>query len=114
MLNKIELLMLHNLCHRNVYKFKKKKPHASSWKMCANCVIQLPVIIAQPAMVSANDNEPLQAPTEVPVIAIDVVTTDTTANLSTNDSGLSDNTSQVILLTKSKLTNAEVHLDSNA
>lgn len=76
--------------------------------MCPNCVIEIPVLTEQPVNSSESTalNNP-QAPNEVPI------NIDPGENLNSNDSGLSDGTSQVNLLTKNKV-NFEVHVDTVA
>lgn len=93
----------------------KEAPHSSSWKVCSNCVIELPVVSEQ--LVSTGINEAAdsssQAFKETPaVITVEGITVDGTENLNSEIIS-SDGTSQVNLLPKNKI-NAEVHLETCA
>ena len=82
--------------------------------MCRNCVLEAPVITEQP--VSTSDNKTLdnpQGPNEVPVKTFDM---DANKNLNPSDSqsGLSDGTSQINLLTRDKTVDVEIHVETVA
>ena len=86
-------------------KFTMKEPHPSSWKMCPNCVIELPVVTKQPV-----DNP--QAPNKVPAITVDRITTDANENLNTNDSELNDGGTSEVNLLPINSQNIEVHIET--
>ena len=92
----------------------KDAPHSSSWKVCSNCVIELPVVSEQ--LVSTGINEAADSPQafkEAPVVVtVEGITIDGTENLNSEIIS-SDGTSQVNLLPKNKI-NAEVHLETCA
>ena len=80
--------------------------------MCPNCVVEIPVITEQPVS-STSDNRALNNPQAPNEVTVERINTAAAENLNLNDSGLSDDTSQVNLLTKNTL-NFEVHIDTVA